>query len=295
MHAHELVGHVDGHAVDRLVDDAVDLPGQHLRLADGELEALAAHHLDEHGELQLAATLDLPRVGPLGRQHPDADVADELGVEAVLDQAGRQRRALLAGQRRRVDADRHRQARVVDVDDRQRPGVVGVGERLADRDLRDPGDGDDLARPGLVGGDPVEGVGDVQLGDPGPLDRAVGAAPGDGATLAQRARPDAAQRQPADVRRGVEVGDERLQRHLGIELRGRDALDEEVHQRVQAVAVVGQAGAVGGALERRPCPRATRSRRSGSRAGRRRRRGRGTAPRRRGRPRRCGRRGGRPC
>ena len=67
--AHELLGHVDGEAVDRLVDDAVDLAGEHLRLADGELEALAAHHLDEHGELQLAAALDLPGVGALGGQH----------------------------------------------------------------------------------------------------------------------------------------------------------------------------------------------------------------------------------
>jgi hypothetical protein len=46
---------------------AVDLAGQHLRLADGELEAFAAHQLDEHRELQLAAALHLPRVRPLGR------------------------------------------------------------------------------------------------------------------------------------------------------------------------------------------------------------------------------------
>ena len=36
-------------------------------------------------------------------------------------------------------------------DDRQRRRVVGVGDRLADRDLGDAGDRDDLARAGLVG------------------------------------------------------------------------------------------------------------------------------------------------
>ena len=58
--------------------------------------------------------------------------------------------------------------------------VLGVGERLADRDVREPGDGDDLARPGLVGGDAVQRLGDVELGRPcARLMVAVGAAPGD--------------------------------------------------------------------------------------------------------------------
>ena len=38
-----------------------------LGLADGQLEAFAAHGLDQDGELQLAAALDLPGVGALGR------------------------------------------------------------------------------------------------------------------------------------------------------------------------------------------------------------------------------------
>ena len=88
--------------------------GDDLRLADGELEALAAHDLDEDRELQLAAALHLPGVRPLGRQHPDRHVADELGVEPVLHQPGGELLAALARQRRGVDADRHRDARLVD-------------------------------------------------------------------------------------------------------------------------------------------------------------------------------------
>ena len=64
--AEVILGHVDGDALDRLVHLAVDLAGQHLRLADGELEALAAQDLDQHRELQFAAALDFPRVGALG-------------------------------------------------------------------------------------------------------------------------------------------------------------------------------------------------------------------------------------
>ncbi len=250
-HAEVLVGDVDRDAVDRFVNDPVDLTREHLGLADGELEALPPHHLHEHGELQLAAALDLPGVGALGGEDADADVADELGVEAALDESGGQLRAVPARQRRRVDPDRHRQARVVDRDDRQRTRVVGIGERLPDRDLGDPGDGDDLAGSCRIGGDAVERLGGVQLGDARPLDGAVGPAPGDGASLAQRARPDAAEGEASDVWRGIEVGDECLQRHRRVERRGRDAFDEQVEQRRQRESV-GEPGAVGRSLHRRP-------------------------------------------
>src|SRR5690242_7866505 len=46
--------------------EPVDELRQHLGLADRQFEALAAHQLDEHGELQLAAALHLPGVGPRG-------------------------------------------------------------------------------------------------------------------------------------------------------------------------------------------------------------------------------------
>ena len=183
-HADVLLGRVDREPLDRLVHLAVDLARHDLRLADRELEALAAHQLDEHRELQLAAALHLPGVRPLGREHAQRDVADQLGVEPALDLARRQPRALEPGERRGVDADRHRERRLVDLLDRQRPRIVDVGERLADRHLGDPGDGDDVARPGLGGLDAVERLGHVELGHLGALDGAVGAAPGDLLALA---------------------------------------------------------------------------------------------------------------
>ena len=68
-------------------------------------------------------------------------------------------------------------------------------------DLGDAGDGDDLARPGLLGLDAVERVGDVEVADLGVLDRAVGAAPGDRLALADRPVAHAAEREAPDVER----------------------------------------------------------------------------------------------
>ena len=93
----------------------------------------------------------------------------------------------------------HRQRRLVDADDGQRPRVVGVGQRLADRHVGQARDGDDLARPRLLRGDAVQRVGDVQLGDVGALDRPVGATPGDRLAAMDRALAHAAQRQAPDV------------------------------------------------------------------------------------------------
>ncbi len=138
--------------------------------------------------------------------------------------------AVPAGQRRGVDADGHRQARVVEVQDRERPRVVGVGQGLADRDLGQAGDGDDLARSGLGSLDAVERLGDVQAGDLDPFDRPVGPAPGDRFTAHDRAVVHPAQREPAEVRRGVEVGHLGLQRVPVLVGRRRDVLEDRLEQ-----------------------------------------------------------------
>ena len=95
-HADVLLGDVDAEPLDRLVQLAVDLTRDDLRLADGQLEALAAHQLDQHRERELAAALDLPDLGSLGLEHPQRDVADELPVEPRLDLRGGQLVAVLA-------------------------------------------------------------------------------------------------------------------------------------------------------------------------------------------------------
>ena len=142
-----VLGHVDRDALDRLVPLAVDLLRQHLGLADRQLEALAAHQLDEHRELELAAALHLPGVRPRGGEDAQRDVADELLLEARLDLARGQPVALGAGERARVDADRDRQARLVD--GRDRAAAAGRrGRRSSRRSSRPAGPRARRSRPG---------------------------------------------------------------------------------------------------------------------------------------------------
>lgn len=84
----------------RFVHLAVDEARDDLRLAHGELEALATHLLDEDCESKLSAALDFPGVGAADVDDLQRDVSDELAVEAVLDHASGELGALdLAGER----------------------------------------------------------------------------------------------------------------------------------------------------------------------------------------------------
>ena len=95
-------------------------------------------------------------------------VADELAVEAVLDLTSRDLRALHAARHGRgVDTDGHRDGRVVDRDEWEGTRVLEVNERLADHDVFDAGDGDDVAGMGLLGRLAVQTLGDEELGDAG--------------------------------------------------------------------------------------------------------------------------------
>ena len=77
-----LVGNVAHAALLRLEPLAVDFLGDDLGPADLQLVALAAHRLDEHGQLQLAAAGDLDDVGRAGLEQLDRHVAEQLLVRA---------------------------------------------------------------------------------------------------------------------------------------------------------------------------------------------------------------------
>src|SRR5690554_2314753 len=246
-----LLGNVDRHVLHGLVNLAVHLPRDDLRLADRELETLAAHLLDEDRERELAAALHLPGVRSLRGEHAQRDVADELGVEPVLDLTRRDLVALaaFARERRSVDADGHRDRGVVHRDEWERPRVVKVGERLADRDLRNAGDGHDVPGPGVRRRNAIESLRLEQLGDLDRLDRTVRTGPRDLLALADRAVEDAQQREATEERRGVEVGHVRLERGtLGVRGRG-DLLEDRREERLE-VGAVGE-GAVRGLVEAR--------------------------------------------
>ena len=60
---------------------------QHPRAADRQLEALAAHRLDQHGELKLAAAGDLEGALLRHTAHLDCDIAFGLACKARPDHA----------------------------------------------------------------------------------------------------------------------------------------------------------------------------------------------------------------
>ena len=246
--AQVLLGDVDRHALHGFAEDAVDLLGDDLRLADGELEALAAHLLHQDRQGELATALDLPGIGALGGQNLQGHVADELAVEAVLDLAGRDLGALdAAGHGRGVDADGHGDGRVVHRDEREGTRVLEVDEGLADHDVFDAGDGDDVTGGGGVGGHALEALGGQQLGDVDALDGAVVARQANVSALLQGAVVDAQQGETAQERGGVQVGDVGLQRHVLVVGGAGDTVQDGLEQGLE---VLGGQLAVTGVFQR---------------------------------------------
>ena len=173
-------GDVDGDALHRLVALAVDLLHDDVRLADGELEPLAPHRLDQDGELQLAAAVDLPGVGAVRRAPrgatrcrrapgraatsrgarsacvPSRPATGEVLIPIVIDRLGSSTRSGSSGRGSSGSAS-------------VSPIVISSMPAIA---TMSPG-------PRGLRGDPVERLGDVELGQPHALDRAVEPAPRD--------------------------------------------------------------------------------------------------------------------
>ena len=140
------------------------------RAADRELEALAAHRLDQHAELELAAAGDLERVllGAFGE--PDRDIALGLALQPVADDAALHLVAVAARIGAVVDREAHRQRRRVDRLGVERLGHRGLGDGVGDGRLGQAGNGDDVARFGLLDRDALEPAEGHDLGGAAFLD-----------------------------------------------------------------------------------------------------------------------------
>ncbi len=178
----------------------------------------------------------------------DRDVAEDLAIQACLDLAARDVLALAAAQRRGVDAERHPERRRVDVEPGERARVGRIGERVADRDLREARDRDDVARAGLGEVDALDSVGRLErrhrsaqghratrFDDAG---RVVRLLPHHGDPLAEPERPvpDPPDGHSPDVVVRHEVRDEELERVIRDIGRRRSHGREGVKQRPQVRA-----------------------------------------------------------
>ena len=152
--AEVVLGDVDAQALHRLIDFAVNDARNDLRLTDGELEVLPAHHLNEDRQLEFTAALDLPGVGALGLVHPDRHIADELLLQPRLNHAGGELLAALARKGCSVDAECHRDGRLINGDHRKRYRIIDISEGLTDGDLWDAGNRDDVTGACALSGHP---------------------------------------------------------------------------------------------------------------------------------------------
>ena len=163
---------VDHDLFDRLFQLAgVVAAQQHLRPRHRQLEALAPHGLDQDAELQFAAAGDLHRILVVGFAHAQRDVAFGLAQQAVADHAAGDLVAFGAGERRIVDAERHRQRRRIDRLRRDRRLDLGIADGVRDGGFRQAGDGDDVAGFGLVDRNALEAAERQHLGDAAGLDQ----------------------------------------------------------------------------------------------------------------------------
>ena len=226
---------VDDHFLDRLEQlAAIVAAEQHLRPRHAELEALAAHGLDQNAELQLAAAGDLHRVALIGFGDAQRDIALGLAQQAVADHAARHLVAFGAGERRIVDAEGHGERRRIDRLGRQRLGDLGRADGVRHRGVGQPGERDDVAGGSLVERDALKPAEGEHLGDAALLDQpAVMVEHLDRLVRRDGAGGDAAGDDAAEIGIGFEDGAEQAERSF-LDVRRRDMAEHEIEQRLHA-------------------------------------------------------------
>ena len=143
----------------------VVLAQQHLRPRHRQFKAFAAHGLDQDAELQFAAAGDFHRVLVVDFAHAQRHIAFGLAQQAVADHAAGDLVAFGAGERRIVDAERHRQRRRIDRLRRDRRLDRRIADGHRDGGVRQSGERDDVAGLGLVDRHALETAERQHLGD----------------------------------------------------------------------------------------------------------------------------------
>ena len=210
----------------------------HLGAAHAELEALAAHGLDEHRQVQLAAAAHLEGVGAVRVLHPQSHVVLQLLLEALPDAAALDVLAVLASEGARVHHEHHGDGGLIDVHVFQGHGARAVRDGLAHADVLDARDGHDLAGATFLELDAAETLEAVELGDLLLLDAAVTLDQGHAVAHVDPAIHDAADADLADEVAPVHEGDQHLEG--GVRAAGGvgAVLDDGVEEGVQVLAGV---------------------------------------------------------
>ena len=137
--------HVSGDQFDRLVFHAIDVLENHAWFAHGQLIAFAAHVFQQDGQVQLATTSDFKNAVFFGFAHAQSHIRLQFFLQTIPDLATGYILAFAAREWRGVDAEVHRQRRLINFEHRQRCWVRWVSQRHADADVLNAVDQNDVA------------------------------------------------------------------------------------------------------------------------------------------------------
>jgi hypothetical protein len=141
----EVFRDIDDQQLHGFVERAVDLAGDDGGLGHLQLIALAPHGLDDDRKLEFAAARDLEGVRLFGIDDAEADVFFLLVKESLSELTRGHEFSLASRPGRIVCAENHCDGGLVDAQGRKRLRILAVGDRIADADVLNAGDSDDVA------------------------------------------------------------------------------------------------------------------------------------------------------
>ena len=137
---------VDDQFLDGLAQHTVDHALDDDRAADRKLEALAAHGLQQDAQVQHAASGHDELVGPSAGLDPQGHVVLQLPLQTAADLPAGDVLTVLPGEGRVVDAEGHRDGRLVDGDGVHGVRMIRIADGVADLELVHPRDRAEVAR-----------------------------------------------------------------------------------------------------------------------------------------------------
>ena len=225
-----LVLDVDGEALERLANLAVDRPEDDLGAGYRQLVTLAPHILHQDRQVQLAPAGDLEFVRIVGRLDPQRDVVDQLLRQTFAQVTARHILPLAASKGRIIDLECHRYCRLVDDQRGQRLDRLGIAYRLGDLKPVDAGKGDNFAGHRLVEFDLLQPQKAQDLQHPSGSVSAIGADHGDVRIAGNSSALHTAYANHADIARIIERADLQLKWPIGIDNGRRHIIDYGLEQ-----------------------------------------------------------------
>ena len=231
-----LLGEVDRELLPRLVHHAVDDALDHGRPRYRELIAFAAHVLDQHRQVQLAAAGHAELVRVVRLFDAQRDVVQQLLLETCANLAAREVLAFRARERRLVDLERHRDRGLVDLQRLQALALAARANGIGDLQIFDAAEDDDVAGARFGDRRAREALEAVELHELRVALRAVALHERHRHVALHDAAADAADTHEADVRVVVETRYLQLKRAFELDGRRRDVVDNGLEQRLHVAA-----------------------------------------------------------